>query len=99
MQTYKRKYIESNEGSFLDNKKIPKENQVVYFLSGSIAPFKILKGIIKSITNIDQKGLSNTYFDIESNNKLFHVNIGSVFDHKPKQIEIEDEFGKIKIWQ
>lgn len=93
-----KRYITEAKGSYLDNKKMPKEGQEVYVLSGQMAD-KVVKGKIRKITNIDQKGLSNTYFDIEANGRNYHVNIAQVYDHKPKQVKTKDEYGDVTIWE
>jgi hypothetical protein len=86
-----------NTGSYLDNIQLPKEGQIVYFLKGQIAA-KPIKGKIVTITNIDKKGLSNTYLDIEVNSRIYHTNISQVFDHLPKYQELSDEYGSYKKW-
>ncbi len=92
--------IISSKGSYLENKKLPKEGDIVYFLftKKDSLDQKIAKGKIERVNNIDNKGLSNTYLDINSGGRNFHVNIDQVFDHKPKYTELEDQFGKFKKW-
>lgn len=85
------------KGSYLDNKKMPKEGETVYFLHGFDR--KIKKGKIVKITNIDNKGLANTSMDIESNGKIIHTDISQIYDHKPKQVVKKDEYGEVKIWE
>jgi len=90
---------ELNNGSYLDNKKIPKTGEKVFFLKGQFGD-NVDSGIIDTITNIDNKGLSNTYLNIkDKNGNNHHINIAQVYDHKPKKIEIEDQYGKVKMWK
>ena len=94
-----REYLkEGKKGSFLDNKKIPKEEQNVWILSGTFAD-KPEQGIIKISYNIDRKGLSNTYLDVETKKGIKHLNIAQIFDHKPKKIKVKDEYGEITKWE
>lgn len=88
--------ILEREGSFLGNNKLPKEGQSVWALVGFDR--KPVQGTIISITNIDKKGLANTYLDLQVKNKKYHVNINDIFDHKPKQKKITDEFGEVTVW-
>lgn len=93
-----KRYLNEAKGSYLDNKKMPREGQQVYILAGQMAD-KVVKGTIRKITNIDQKGLANTYFEIEANGKNHHVNIAQVYDHKPKRVKTKDEYGEVTIWE
>jgi len=91
-----------NYGNYLKNKKMPKVGERVWFLKGQMSPFKVGKGKIIAVTNIDRRGLSNVYVDIEEsdgNKKNYHCNIMQLFDHRPKYIEKTDEFGKTYIWE
>lgn len=92
-----KRYITEAKGSYLDNKKMPKEGQEVYALVGFER--KIVKGKIRKLTNIDNKGLANTYLDINSGGKNYHVDISQVYDHKPKQVKTKDEYGDVTIWE
>lgn len=95
-----REYLlnEKSGGSYLDNQKLPKEGDVVYVMTSRLGIGNPKKGIVKNITNIDNRGLSNTYLDIDVNGSLRHVNLMLVYDHKPKQVTKKDEFGEIKTW-
>ena len=88
---------EFNKGSFLDNKILPKLNQNVWILSGQFGDIP-LQGIIKNISNIDKKGLSNTYVDVQTKKGIKHVNIDQIFDHKPIKTKIKDKFGVTSKW-
>lgn len=77
--------------------KMPKEGEVVWFLSGQVNQ-KPMNGTVVRITNIDRKGLSNTYMDIEVDGVVHHVNIAQVFDHKPNLRTVKDEYGETKRW-
>lgn len=95
------KLLYESEGSFLKNNKFPRINQNVWFLTTN-EHFKeeIMQGKVIKISNIDNRGMGNSYIDIEvkdSKDKK-HIPIIHVFDHKPKKKEIVDEFGKVKIW-
>jgi len=95
----KLKSLIENDGSYLEKKKMPKEGETVYALLSM--PTKIIKAKILRITNIDNKGLGNTYMDVQElgTNKTLHLSIDQIYDHKPKQTEIEDEYGKVKVWK
>ena len=90
-------YFNESKGSFLDNQKLPKVGQTLYALVGFDR--KVVKGKVIKLSNIDQKGLSNTYLDIDSNGKKYHIDISQVFDHKPKQVKTKDEYGDVTIWE
>lgn len=92
-----KQYLKEETGSFLDNKKIPKLNQNVWFLSGMFGDIP-KKGKVLDISDIDRKGLSNTYLEIETSKEKKHVNIMLVFDHKPKKTKIKDEYGELTKW-
>jgi len=83
--------------TYLDNKKIPKINEKVYALVGF--ENKIVNGKIVSVNNIDNKGLSNCYLDIDVSGKKYHVNISQIFNHKPKKVQIKDEYGFVTVWR
>jgi hypothetical protein len=90
----------ANKGSYLDNKLLPKEGAIVFVLVGSMSPFKVMKGKVSTLSNIDNKGLNNTYMDILlDNGKINHVHISMVFDHKPKQEKVTDEYGETTVWR
>ena len=82
--------------NYLNQNKVPKINDKVYALVGFDAC--IIQGTISTITNIDNKGLSNTYVDIQTGNLKYHVNIGCIFDHLPIKITIQDDYGKLQVW-
>lgn len=90
-------YINEAKGSYLDNKKMPKEGDTVYALVGFDK--KIVKGKIIKINNIDNKGLANTYLDLDANGKTYHTDISQIYDHKPKQVVKRDEYGEVKVWE
>lgn len=59
----------------------------------------IVEGSITKITNIDNKGASNTYVDIKSNGSRYHINIDQIFDHMPEKIKKQDTYGTYTAWQ
>lgn len=87
-----------DEMSYLDYGKMPDTGDVVWFLGGQMAD-KPMKGTVLAINNIDQKGLANTYMDIDSKGKKYHVNIAQVYDHMPKRIKKKDEYGDVTVWE
>ena len=91
------KYLGEGRGSYLDNKKMPKEGDTVFALVGFDR--KVVKGTITKISNIDQKGLSNTYLDLNVNGKNYHLDISQIYDHKPKQMKKKDEYGEVTVWE
>jgi len=97
MKTFKELLIEAIKGSFLQNKKMPKEGQEVYALIGFDK--KIVKVKILRLTNIDNKGLANTYMDVTDGKKNYHINIDAIYDHKPKLVTKTDEYGEVKVWE
>ena len=90
-------YLNESKGSYLDNKKLPKEGSTVYALVGFDR--KIVKGKIKKVHNIDNRGLGNTYLDLDVKGKNYHIDISQVYDHKPKQVKTKDEYGEVTIWE
>lgn len=92
-----KEYLEESKGSFLDNKKVPKDGQMVYAVVGFDQ--KIVKGKVLKTSNIDKKGIANTYLDIDVNGKTYHVDISQIFDHKPKKVKVKDEYGEVTIWE
>lgn len=87
-----------SRGSYLDIEKIPKEGENVYAVVGFNQ--KIIKGKIVNITDIDRKGFSNTYVEVEDKNgKKYKLAINQIFDHKPKKEIIKDEYGETKVWR
>lgn len=92
-----KKYLKERKGSFLDNQKLPKEGQTVYAIVGFNN--KIVKGKVTRLTNIDNKGLSNTYLNIDVNGKNYHLSIDQIYDHIPKKVKIKDEYGETTIWE
>ena len=90
-------YLTETKGSFLDNKNLPKLNQKVWFLSGMFGD-KPEQGTIIRITNIDNKGLSNTSVDLKTPKGEKHVNIMLIFDHKPQKHKVNDEYGEVSKW-
>ena len=92
-----KQYLNEVKGSYLDNKKLPKEGENVYALVGFNR--KIVKGKIKKVSNIDQKGLANTYLDLDVNGKNYHLDISCIYDHKPKKVKTKDEYGDVIIWE
>jgi len=89
------------KGNLLENNIMPEVGMEVWALIGSKRTFRDIpkKGVIKRVSNIDNRGLGNTYCDIDINGENRHQPIICIFDHKPKYVEIEDCFGKVKIWQ
>jgi|AntAceMinimDraft_18_1070375.scaffolds.fasta_scaffold01581_15 hypothetical protein len=89
--------ISTRKGSYLDKQVIPIVGDIVWALIGFVE--KVVKGKIVSISDIDRKGLANTYIDIISKGKKYHVNTMSIFDHKPKRVKKKDRYGEVIIWQ
>ena len=93
-----KRYINESKGSYLDNKKMPKEGQTVYVLVGFDR--KVVKGKVIKFNNIDNRGLANTYLDIKlADGRNHHTDISQVYDHKPKQVKTKDEYGDVTIWE
>lgn len=88
----------AEDGSYLDNQQVLKLGSEVWILTGQFAD-NPQKGMIKRIDNIDNKGLANTYVDVDVNGKIYHTNVAQVFDHKPKLVQVKDEYGFVKRWQ
>lgn len=84
-------------GSYLDNMKNPKINETIWALVGF--ENNIVKGLIVKVSNIDNKGASNTYIDIESDGHKYHINIDQIFDHIPEKVEKQDIYGRYTKWQ
>ncbi len=86
-----------DKGSYLDNVKMPKVGDTVWFLKGfNLVP---TKGEISTVTNIDQRGLANTYMDIKHGGSIAHVSIDLVYDHKPKKVKKQDQYGELTVWE
>jgi len=88
-----------NNGSYLDQNKTPYKKDKIWVMTAKIGIGSPQIGVIHRITNIDNKGLSNTYLDILVGNKILHVNIMLVYDHKPKKVKITDICGEIVKWE
>ncbi len=73
-------------------------NQRVWILAGQFAD-KPMQGIILSVSNIDNKGINNTYCDIKTEYGLKHTNINQIFNHKPKRVIKKDCFGNYTTWE
>lgn len=89
--------MKSIEGSFLDKGALPEDGQAVFCVVGFDQ--KVVKGIVQKSTNIDNKGLANTYVDVIASDKTYHVAINQVYDHEPCKVVVEDEFGKLSVWK
>lgn len=89
-----KEFLLESEGSYLDKKKTPKEGDLVYFLHGFNNEIK--RGKIIKLSNIDNKGLANTYMDIEGG---YHTSIDRIYDHKPKKVKVKDEYGEVTVWR
>ncbi len=74
-----------------------KINQNVWILAGQFAD-RPLKGVVRSVSNIDNKGSLNTYCDVETKEGIKHVNIILMFDQKPKKTVQEDCYGTFTAW-
>jgi len=92
------KILNEAKGSYLDNQKIPKEGQKVWITVG-LGMGEVIEGKVVRVTNIDRKGLANTYLDVETSKGIQHVNVMSVFDHKPKKVMRQDAYGKVAVWE
>ena len=90
-------YLQESNGSFLDYNKLPREGQTIYAVVGFDQ--KIVKGVVKKISNIDRKGLANNYMDIDVNGKNYHIAINQAYDHKPKKVKVTDEYGETTRWE
>lgn len=89
-------------GSYLEYGVEPKEGSTVWTLiyknqeSLKLTP---VRGVIERRTNIDERGIGNTYFDIRlKDDRLIHTSISQVFDHKPRMAAFEDSFGTFHKW-
>ncbi len=89
-------------GSLCENGRLPKVGQAVWALVtiGRTIEEKPRRGYVMSVTNIDNRGLSNTYCDIGlASGKRVHVSISQIYGHKPKMVEIVDEYGPVSVWR
>jgi hypothetical protein len=86
------------KGSVLSQGKVPKIGEKVFGLVGFDA--KPVEGVVVSVNNIDNKGLSNTYVDFKTETgKTYHSNVSQLFRHKPKKVEKQDQYGKVSVWE
>lgn len=84
------------DGSYVQNNRKPREGDEVWFLSGQFAS-KPLKGKVIRIDTVERSGW--VYVSIVSDGKEYRTNLAEVFDHKPKLVEVTDEFGTTKVWK
>jgi hypothetical protein len=84
----------SKSGSYLDNKKLPRVGDMVYFLRGFNKV--VTKGKVTQVTDIDRRGIANTYVDIDGK---YHVPLNVVFDHKPHKVKVKDIYGDTEVWR
>lgn len=86
------------KGSYLNNGKTPKKDETIYVLVGFDR--KVVKGKIIKTNNIDNRGLANTYLDIKlADGRNYHTDISQIYDHKPNQVKITDEYGDVTVWE
>lgn len=86
-------------GSFLEKGISPKEGMEVWARGGDELK-TVRKGTITLTFNIDKKGLANTYVDLTTvDGKNWHLPVDCLYDHKPRLVEVEDQFGRVKVWQ
>ena len=91
--------METIKGSCLDINTLPKPGDKVWAMTSKIGIGDPREGIVIRDMNIDNKGLSNTYLDIEIEGKNHHLNIMLVYNHLPKMVRIEDDYGEVTIWE
>ncbi len=88
-------------GNVLENSIIVNSGNSVWFLRHKHGRIDLMadQGTIAAMFNIDNKGYANTYLDIiNKKGKSFHVNIGQVYNHKPKLTLITDCYGETAQW-
>jgi hypothetical protein len=84
------------KGSYFKNQKVPQEGAVVWALIGQINR-KPMKGIA---TRVEQTYYGHhAYCDVVIQGETYRISMDSLFDHKPRQVEVTDEFGSTKIWE
>lgn len=60
-----------------------------------------MRGVIVRRSNIDERGLGNTYFDVrlcDGSSRTFHLPINVIFDHEPQYTRFEDRLGPFHKW-
>ena len=91
--------VAAKDGSYLQNNRMPKVGEKVWILAGQMSPYKVVEGKITMVSNIDQRGLGNTYVDVAGKDgKTHHINVSMLFDHKPKRVKVTDQFGETTVW-
>jgi len=83
--------------NYLRKNTIPKVGDWVWFLSGQMADTP-QQGKVIRINDIDRKGINNTYLDIKSDGKEYHASLLVVYDNKPVQERIKDDYGFCTVW-
>lgn len=83
-------------GSFYEQQRVPYIGETVWLLDHLAG--KATQGTVTMVSNIDNRGLSNTYIHVSTPQGGLHSNIASVFDHKPRRQTRTDEFGEFKAW-
>ena len=86
-----------SQGNFAENQTLPRNNQLIYAVIGFDQ--KVTKGRVQKTTNIDNKGIANTYVDVIVNDKNYHLSINQVYDHKPEKVIVNDIYGAVTIWE
>ena len=93
------KAIIAKSGSYLDIGKKPKEGDKVWIIIVGMTE-KLIHGIITRVSNIDNRGLANTYAEVSvDENSSYHVAINQMYDHKPKKVKKTDEYGEVTVWE
>ena len=85
------------QGSLLDNDMLPVYGMDVWAVVGFEQ--KVVKGTVTLVTNIDNRGLGNTYVDIDVNGKRWHTPVNTLYSHRPHLVEVTDCYGTTKVWR
>lgn len=87
------------EGSYHDQGRCPAVGAQVWARIGMFGD-EVAAAEVVTVTNIDGRGLGNTYMDVRlADGSIRHVSISSVYDHKPRQVRIVDAFGPVTVWR
>lgn len=85
-------------GSFLDQGRCPQLGETVWALIGQ-TDARPVAGVVSLISDIDRRGLGNTYLDVQAEGRTYHVPLMVVFNHRPRRVQIVDAFGPVRIWR
>lgn len=81
------------KGSYSKQGLRPKNGEIAH---GLLNEDKIVKG---TISNVDETDRGNAHVTLNVGDKSYRVSIDRLFPHRPKEVEEEDEFGKVKVWK